>query len=271
MLLLIAATLAACARAPRVPTDAAVSIDGEEIPYSQFESFVRQQVDQDGLELDTVGLSTLFDQFLDEQLLVRLAIERGLVEGEVDERRALAFLLRDSRRHWSDMEIEAYYRSHRQHFERPEQVRLRQILVHEQATAEEALAALAAGESFEEVAARFSQGPTAHLGGDQGTLSRDDLVPKFGELLFELEPGATTGIVEADYGLQIFQVVERLPATVVPLEQAEPEIHRQLERGHLDEQVETLRAEARERYNVTVFRPNIPFDYRGSHEQSYEP
>lgn len=245
-----------------VPADVATTIDGEPVPYDLFARQLSRTVGEAG-ELDAVALSSLFDQFLDEQLLLRLAIERGLVEEGVDERRALAFLLREPVRASSEAVARVFYRAHSSRFVRPEQVRLRHVLISERAEAEAALDALRDGEDFAEVAARFSQGPTAHLGGDQGWLGREDLPPQFADSIFDLEPGETSKILEAEYGFQIFRVDERRPGVVIPFEEALPEIHAELERRAADERLAALLDEARDRYNVIVYPSNLPFDYSG--------
>lgn len=260
----------ACAEPPSIGTDVAVTIDGERIRYSEFEATLESQLED--VDPAPEVQSQLFDQFLDEQLLIRLAIERGLVEPGVDQRQALDFLLRDDEpRAWSDDEIAAYYEAHRSDFTRPEEVRLRQILVADRAAAETALAEIRGGEPFAEVAARLSEEPRAAMGGDQGRLARDDLPLPFVETIFALAPGEVSEVVAADYGFLIFQVVERFPAETVPLAEAASAIRRELERRRIDEQVESLVAEARERYNVRIFPANFPFEYRGAYAQSEKP
>ena len=201
------------------------------------------------------------------------AAERGLVGPEVDQRQAVAFLLRGQPRpDWTPAQLRAYYQAHIRDFERGEEVHLRQILVRDRAEAEEALQALAGGEDFSQVAARFSQAPNAQMGGDQGRLSREDLPSSYAEMIFDLAEGDVTDIVGADYGYHLFQVVARYPAEVATFDEVADEIRRTLERKHLDEIVEGFIQEARERYNVTVFRDNIPFDYQGEYlHESQEP
>lgn len=266
VLLLVA--FSGCESQERANPGIAVTISGERVAYVEFAQYLTDQLGDQQSEFDDAALSSLFDQYLDGQLLTRLAVERGLVEGPVSERRALAFLLQGaaSRFEPREAELRAFFAAHQEEFERPERVRLRVILVDEPEIAEEALAALAE-QDFAAVAARFSQGPTAHLGGDQGWLSRDDLAGLFGEVIFELEEDETSEIVKADFGYQIFQVTERRQATVMPFEQAEPSIRQSLRDRFLDEQLAALLHEARERYNVRVLDGNLPFDYRGAYSR----
>ena len=277
---------AGCGAPPAISADVAASIDGEEIHYRQFESYLREQGDEE-LALQGIVQSRLFDQFLDEQLLIRLAIERGLVERDaegrdpashdpdqapadagVDQRRAVSFLLRGSlRQDWPREQVEAYYQAHLMDFRRPEEIHLRQILVHEREQAEQALRELDAGQDFAQVAARFSQGPKAHLGGDQGRLGLEDLPSEFNEEVFALPAGEFSEILEADYGFLIFQVLERFAAVSYGLDEVWTEIEQSLRRQQIDEMVAGFIEEAKGRYNVVVFPNNFPFEYRGSYAQ----
>ncbi len=57
---------------------------------------------------------------------------------------------------------------------------------------------------------------------------------------------------------------------MAPFEEMEPEIRRTLERRGVDEMVESFVQEARERYNVSVFPHNFPFDYQGDYVHGYK-
>ncbi len=263
---LVAALLSACEQPTTFDADVVVRIDGEEISYGGFEAYLQANVEGVETASEAELYSALFDQFLDEQLLIRIAIERGLVDPGVDQRQAVEYLLRgDPRQPWEPRQVRAYYEVHRAEYERPAEVHLRQILVQDRAVAEQARQALAAGEDFAQVAARFSQGPNAQLGGDQGRLARQDLPVAYVDAIFELEPGEVTDIIPADYGFHLFQVMEHYPQEVVPFEQVEGEIRRTLERLSVDESVQGFIHEARERYNVMIFPANFPFDYQGDY------
>jgi hypothetical protein len=265
----------ACAKAPSIGSDIVASIGGIDVAYNHFETYLRDNVDVSDLPEGSV-LTHLFDQFLDEQLLVRLAVERGL-EGHpvsdaaavVDQRMAVAYLLQEAVDR-SDLEVEvsSYYEAHKDDYQRPESVRLRQILVYERLAADEARGSLVAGEDFAQVAAHFSQVPEANLGGEQGRLAREDLPVAYSSI-FELAVGEISEILATDYGFHIFQVMERFPAEAVPLSEAAREIRGLLERQYVDRLVEAFLDEARSLYNVTVHRSNFPFDYQGfyAHEK----
>lgn len=264
LILGLATALAAC-NPGGGGVDVALRIDGEPVHYGDFELYLRANVDSQAGGLGAKALSGLFDQFLDERLLVRLATERGLVRPGEERQQAIAHLLSDQERAFSDSERRAYYQAHLADFQRPERVRLRQILVYDRPAAEQALAELKRGTDFAQVAARFSQDPKAQYGGDQGLLSHEDLPPAFADTIFRLAPGEFSGVVQAEYGFQIFKVEEKLPSATLSFEQVEPEIELQMRRLSLDESMASLLADARRRYRVELFPQNFPFDYQGDY------
>jgi parvulin-like peptidyl-prolyl isomerase len=160
--------------------------------------------------------------------------------------------------------VEAWYAAHRDEFRRPERVRLRQILVETRQQAESLRARILAGADFAAVAAAASEDPdVGATAGFQGELYRGDLPPAFADLIFELEPGQVSEVVEAEYGFHLFEVSERLPAETLPLEAVRDDVERRLLQEAADRRLTALAEEARRRYDVAVWDRNLPFNYRG--------
>jgi hypothetical protein len=268
----VALLVMACERpAPPAP-DVVARIGDTEVRYSEFEDHLAREVGETSGALEGEVLSGLFDQYLDERLLARLAVDRGIAtgaSGAAGRRRAIDALLQEGLREEPPAaEIARYYQGHREEFARPERVRVRQILTEDRATAEKALREIAAGQPFEEVARRLSKDPSAASGGYQGELSRAELPPAFAGTIFALQAGEVSGLVPAEYGFHIFQVTEREPAEVVPLEAARDEIVARLRREGADRLLGELVREAGNRYSVKVFERNLPFGYEGSYSDS---
>ncbi len=263
---------AACQRAAPPPPDAVASIGDAEVRYAEFERYVARTVGDPGGVLGSDVLSELFDQFLDERLLERLAADRGLLRSSAEPgqgRQAIdALLEKDLRQQPGDAEIARYYQEHRRDFARPERVRLRQILTASRKAAEEARSQIVAGTPFEEVARRLSRGPRADGGGVQGELARSDLPPTFADLIFSLKPGEVSPVVPAEYGFHLFQVIEREPAEVVPLAAARGEILGRLRQQRADQLLRSLVQDARSHYDVKVYERNLPFAYQGSYSHA---
>ncbi|HXO19226.1 MAG TPA: peptidylprolyl isomerase [Thermoanaerobaculia bacterium] len=261
----------ACRREPPPAPDVVAKIGGQEVRYARFESYMAGAVGDPDTVLASDVLTALFDQFLDEQLLARLAADRGLASAARlarQPRQLVSALLAQEPGEPTAVEVAAHYAAHRQQFARPERVRLRQILVADRKAAERAAREIAAGTGFEEVARRESRDASAGTGGYQGELSRADLPPGFADTIFALRPGEVSRVVPADYGFHIFQVIERLPAQVAPLSEVEGEIRAKLRQERADRRLAALVRECRTRYTVLVFRRNLPFNYEGFYSDS---
>jgi peptidyl-prolyl cis-trans isomerase D len=153
--------------------------------------------------------------------------------------------------------VRAAYDERSEEYDRPEQVRARHILVRvpEDADAETEAAArermdaiverIREGADFVDVALEVSEDPgSKDQGGDLGFFPRGRMVKPFEEVAFSLEPGATSEVIRTSHGLHLIRVEERQAAIVVPFEEVQDEIARDLVRG--EKAVEMARAQAEE-------------------------
>ena len=260
---LVAWLLASCGDELTGP-DVVARVAAEELQLTAFESYLQQSSIRLDAGLDAAVLTQLFDEFLDEHVLRLMAVDEGLVDEDSSHLEALDALLADRLDGTiEDERVLLYYRSHAAQFDRPERVRLSQILVPDREAADRALADLRSGAAFEDVARRESIEPTAAIGGDQGFLGREDLPPAFVETIFGLEEGVASEIVRADYGFHIFLVTERRAAEAVTFDAAAGEIREKLRAEDAQQARSQLVAEARGRYNTRVYASNLPFSYKG--------
>ena len=257
--------LGACGPPVPVSADVAARIDGADVPYARFEAFLRRQVGEGAGGLDSGVLSRLFDQFLGEELLARLAAEEGAAPPGAGPREAIDVLLAGGAAEPSPAEVSAWYEAHRAELGLPERVVLRQILVPSGELAEAASRRLAAGEPFAAVARDLSSDPSAEQGGLQGEMALEDLPAAFAQQVAGLAPGEVGEPIEASDGWHLFQVEARLPARQRTLEEAAAEIADRLRRERADALLARRVAEAADRYNVVVYAQNLPFEYRGDH------
>ena len=254
--------LAACGEGGGSLGEGVVARVGDrDLAYGDFEAFLDENVGEGGTGLDNEVLAALFEQFLEEELLLELAVDRELVHAASTRRRAAeALLLDEGDMDISDEAIALYYRENAVEFELGERVRLRQILLEDLEQAEDVKALLDSGQDFVAVVRGLGD-PGALAGIDQGELGRADLPEEFVVPVFGLQAGEVSEILEADYGFHIFQVVERFDAARVPLEQVAGAVRLQLQTEQANESIARMLGEAQERYNVQVATTSLPFRY----------
>ena len=155
----------------------------------------------------------------------------------------------------TNQEIQQYYDQHKTEMQRPEQVRLSEILISTQTTpavkndkgetqlpetpstevvaqaqakANQVYAMLKKGDKFDELAKKYSNGPTAAIGGDleyfkTGTLSKD-----LETQVFALKAGSFTEPIRTNQGFVILEVTEHQSGGVPQFKEVESQIQEQL-------------------------------------------
>jgi peptidyl-prolyl cis-trans isomerase C len=141
-----------------------------------------------------------------------------------------------------------YYQENSKQFETTEQVRASHILIkpvltdpnvdpnadpnepkaEAKAKAEDLLKQIKGGADFAELAKANSNCPSAANGGDLGFFSRGDTTPEFENVVFELEIGQISNVVETEYGYHIIKVTDHKDAGTTSFEQAKEDIIKQL-------------------------------------------
>ena len=89
------------------------------------------------------------------------------------------------------------------------QVRAAHILVKGEDKAKEILAKVNAGESFGDLAKRFSDCPSGKKGGDLGWFGRGQMVREFEEAAFNGQKGATVGPVKTRFGWHLIKILDQ--------------------------------------------------------------
>jgi parvulin-like peptidyl-prolyl isomerase len=84
------------------------------------------------------------------------------------------------------------------------------------------------GAVFEELASQHSDCPDQ--GGDLGFFARGQMVPRFEEVAFTLEPGSYSQPFETEFGWHILKVYEKRPAAPCPIEQVREVIARDIKK-----------------------------------------
>jgi peptidyl-prolyl cis-trans isomerase D len=132
----------------------------------------------------------------------------------------------------SEDELLEYYQDNQDRYLQDEQRQARHILVLNgddeaaaEAQANDLLARIRAGESFEELAAEHSDdGGTATNGGDLGVLTRSQLPDELGGAIFAMVEGDVEGPIKTDFGFHLVRLDSILEQGPLPLDQVRGEL-----------------------------------------------
>jgi peptidyl-prolyl cis-trans isomerase SurA len=151
-------------------------------------------------------------------------------------------------------EVQKFYDAHKAELTQPEQVKMSEILIaterpgldstpekpttmamsdeevaQQKAKAEQALAAIRGGKSFEEVAKQVSNGPTAAQGGDLGFFKRGVLAKELEQKTFDqMKAGEVSDIIRTKQGFVILKVTEHPAPGVPPLKEVQNQVEQAL-------------------------------------------
>jgi peptidyl-prolyl cis-trans isomerase SurA len=133
----------------------------------------------------------------------------------------------------SDEEVLRFYQQHKDRFMLPSEVRISQILIAlspgsemlaVREKAQQVYALLKKGERFEELAARYSDGPEGRRGGGLGYIRPGDMLPQIQKAIEQLAPGSVTEPLASPIGMHIIRVDDRKPPQFRPYEEVKEDI-----------------------------------------------
>lgn len=92
------------------------------------------------------------------------------------------------------------------------------------AKASDLLKQIRAGASFEDIAKKYSDGPSAAQGGDLGVFKRGSLAKELEDKTFAMKAGEVTDVIRTKQGYVILKVTNHQMAGIPPLKEIEPKI-----------------------------------------------
>lgn len=149
---------------------------------------------------------------LKEQLLVkkviRIATERITAPGYED--------------------IKQYFESNQDEFKSPKMIEFKQIVTRTNKEAKDLRKKLQNGEHMGELAKKYSIAPEAENGGKVGWVAKGHLNESMEKVLFSMEKGKISSVIETPYGYHIFEVLSVKPAGLKKLQDVIDEIKSKL-------------------------------------------
>jgi peptidyl-prolyl cis-trans isomerase SurA len=180
----------------------------------------------------------------------------------------------------TQQEIQQEYDQHKAEMERPEQVRLSEILISTQtappvktekgkevlpeapspeavakaqAKADQVYALLKKGGKFDDLAKQYSDGPTSAVGGDLEYFKRGTLSKELEQQVFAMKTGEYTQPIRTNQGFVILKVTEHTAAGIPPLKDVE---------GRIQERIYMTKMQPALREYLTKLRENAYIDVK---------
>jgi len=227
---------------------------------SDFEKYLTRVAGDDFRTLPEESLSRLFDDFIDEKILLEAAKMQQISLSKEEEKNFLARLARaslpsedndllDDQMNISqnlyeeliiekyivglvkdievtEEEIQNYYQLHQRDFLKPERIKLSQILAKTEDKAIEILDAVKNEneEFFRITAMENSIGVEAIKGGEMGVFEMGQLPYEMEKVVFSLKEGEISRVFESSYGYHIFRLDKKFGPELISLEEASSDI-----------------------------------------------
>jgi hypothetical protein len=233
-------------------------VESLEFTNDDLAAYIKTTGGNEAKRLSDESLSRLFDRFVDEKILLEAARQRNVTLTWDEKKNYLAKLASESNPDASapapeaaapdyifdsllvekytyqvikdirvdDAEVQAYYDEHKKDFLLPERVQVSQILVQ---TEQRAVAVLRQIENapegeFRKAAREESSGPEAFKGGMMGIYKRGDLPYDMEKVIFALDEGKVSQVVESSYGYHVFRLDKRFPPQLQSVSEAAPAV-----------------------------------------------
>ena len=190
---------------------------------------------------------------------------RDMIKKKIQREQYVQYRLKSGALDVTDEEVRSYYARHADEFEVEPEVEVAEILlaVPDKATpdeeqkvlarAQQAYEKLLAGEPFDQVAKRYSDGPTAAQGGVLGTFKmRTELKPAYSRVAETVEPGKFSTIARDGRNAFVLKVLKRSATAQRPLEEVKEQIRNVIYNQKMDQQIGALTDELYQKSFVDV-------------------
>jgi parvulin-like peptidyl-prolyl isomerase len=260
----------AAAVACSAPSGRLAVVGGHPVTVEQLNAFVAAQAGRTATEVTPELTGALFGRLLEEEVLLAAAPAPGDHELSPTARSARARELMASLcpppPRPTEAQVDAYLAAHPEIAGGTDRVKLRQLVLPDEATARAARDRARAGEDFVALSRELSRAPNAADGGVLGWVDRGQLPPEFEAAVAGLAPGDVSEPVPSNAGWHVFQVMERHGAGDRPDAALRERARARLAAGAAETAQRTCLAELAARVGVRVDCAGAAFPCRNPFE-----
>ncbi len=208
------------------------------------EGEVDERVDETKKRFDSIGD---FDAALAEQDLTLSELRQRYKEQLMTKKLIDSRI--GSKINITPIEVANYYKKHADEFVQPEEIKLRNILIRLKedvpvterlALAKDILRRIHDGGDFAALAIGYSEGPGASDGGLMGYVKKGDLLPEIENVVFAMNEGEVSDIVQTSFGYHIFKVEEKRPEKQMGLSEVRRDVEDAIYRMKIKDKMKGL-------------------------------
>jgi peptidyl-prolyl cis-trans isomerase C len=229
-------------------------VNGSEIHQSDV-NLAEEELGPSLAQMDPAAKQENVLSFLIDMKIVSKAAEDKKIENNEDFKKRLAFvrdrllmdnlLASEGKAAITDDAMKKVYEDASKQITSEQEVHARHILVPTEEEAKKVEDELKKGADFAELAKKESKDPGASDGGDLGFFTKEQMVPEFSKVAFELEPGKISDPVKTQFGWHIIKVEEKRARKAPGFDQVKPQIEQFVTRKAQADYVAKLRQEAK--------------------------
>jgi parvulin-like peptidyl-prolyl isomerase len=246
-------------------------VGGVPVGSKEFQEAAARKKPAEGDALSAAEKREVLDRLVDEKLLYKAALSKGLDRDPKVQKVMVNTLLRQEvyanvrNSDFTDEELQAYYESHKDDFVVPEKVQIKRILVKVGNDRTEAEAQGIAAEAhkqvkkspgtFKEVAAKVSEDPYRRRGGDVGFVPRSGkpgLATAVVDKAFEMKVDELSAPFLTDEGVNIVYVANKRERVERTFQQMKGSVLRKVKNERLKEMYEKYVSDLRTGAKITV-------------------
>ena len=234
--------------------DVLATVDGIKIGSKEFEEDASRRTPESGDALSMDEKKDVMDRLVEEKLLYKAALAKGLDKDPKVQKVMVNTLLRDvvyanvRNADFTDQELESYYEAHKDDFVVPEKVQVKRILIKvkddlpddkAKAQADQIRAQLVKNpDSFKDLAAKFSEDPYRRRGGDVGFVAKTGkpgLDQAVIDKAFTMNVGEISPVFKGEDGYNIIEVANKRERVERTFQQMKGSVLRKVKNDKLKE------------------------------------
>ncbi|MBN1755359.1 peptidyl-prolyl cis-trans isomerase [bacterium] len=242
-------------------------VNGNPITTNELKIEFMNLTPQQKENLDDSGREMILTQLIDRKLLLDQAEDMSLdtfkvIKEAIEQAKSnimadavLNIVLQQQNLNVTDEQLQQYYAENESLFIIPTRVRISQIVVNDEATAQSIASKLKGGERFANLAREYSKGQEAEIGGDLGYFSEKQLSPSIAKLAFNMKVGEVTGVINLGENYHLIMVTDRIEPTKQAFEVVKEQLKQRVMNQLRNQTMQGYTSQLRKNAEITINNP----------------